>query len=90
MRNLVIGFVLGVLVATGAGVWAQSNSGSLFTFPGTGVSTFQDSSGITGSIYSFPNSGISTYQDSTGRTGSIFSLPGSGITTYQFSGGKPC
>lgn len=73
-----------------AGVWAQSNSGSVLPFPQTGISTFQDSSGITGSIYRFPNSGISTYQDSTGRTGSLLSFPGSGITTYQFSGGKPC
>jgi hypothetical protein len=91
MRNLLLGFVCGLLVATGAGVWAQSTSGSVFTFPESGISTFQDSSGVTGSIYSFPGSGISTYQDSTGRSGSSFSFPGSGITTYQFSGGhKPC
>ncbi|MGH7228546.1 MAG: hypothetical protein ACREIH_04955 [Nitrospiraceae bacterium] len=90
MRNLVIGFVLGLLVPAGASVWAQSNSGSMLSSPGTGITTFQDSSGVTGSIYSSPNTGISTNQDSTGRTGSILSLPGSGITTYQFSGGKPC
>lgn len=91
MRHFLLGLVIGILIATGAGVWAQSTSGSVFTFPGSGISTFQDSSGVTGSIYSFPGSGISTYQDSTGRTGSIYSLPGSGITTYQFSGShKPC
>ena len=91
MRNLVVGFVLGLLVATGAGVWAQSNSGSVFTYPGTGMSTFSNSDGTTRSIYNYPGTGMSSYQDSTGRTGSIFTYPGTGMTNYQFSGGqKPC
>ena len=91
MRNLLLGFVLGLLVATGAGVWAQSTSGTVFTYPGTGISTFQNGDGTSGSIFTYPGTGISSYQDSTGRSGSIFTYPGTGITSYQFSGGlKPC
>jgi len=89
MRNLLLGFVLGLLVATGAGVWAQSTSGSVFDYGEGNIKTFSNSDGTTGSIFTYPG-GISSYQDSTGRTGSIFTYPG-GITTYQFSGGrKPC
>ena len=91
MRNLLLGFVLGLFVATGAGVWAQSDSGSVFTYPGTGMSTFSNSDGTSGSIFTYPGTGMSSYQDSTGRSGSIFTYPGSGMSTFQFSGGqKPC
>jgi hypothetical protein len=92
MRNLLLGFLIGLLTATGAGVWAQSTSGSVFTYGDTGFSTFNDfGSGTTGTIYTYPGTGMSSYQDSTGRTGSIFTFPGTGMTTYQFSGGhKPC
>ena len=91
MRNLMLGFLLGLLVATGAGVWAQSTSGSVFTYPGTGMSTFSNSDGTSGSIYTYPGTGMSSYRDSTGRTGSSYTYPGTGITSYQFSGGqKPC
>jgi len=54
MRNLLLGFLIGVLIATGAGVWAQSTSGSVFTYPGTGMSTFSNSDGTSGSIYTYP------------------------------------
>ena len=91
MRNLLLGFVLGLLVATGAGVWAQSTSGSVFSYGDTGMSTFSNSDGTSGSIFTYPGTGMSSYQDSTGRSGSIFTYPGTGMSTYQFHGGqKPC
>jgi len=90
MRNLLLGFLLGVVVATGASVWAQSTSGSIFDYGDGNIKTFRNADGTTGSIFPYTEN-FSTYRDSTGRSGSIFTFPGTGITTYQFSGGqKPC
>lgn len=88
MKNLLLGFLLGLVVATAAGVWAQS-SGSLYTYPGTGMTILQDADGTTGSLYTYPGTGLSIYQDSTGRSGSVYNYPGTGASTYSFSG-KPC
>jgi len=91
MRNLLLGFLIGVLTATGAGVWAQSTSGSVFDYGPGNIKTFRDNgTGTTGRIFPYTDT-FSTYSDSTGRTGSFYTYPGSGVTTYQFSGGqKPC
>ena len=91
MRNLLLGFLIGLLTATGAGVWAQSISGTMFTYPDSGVSAFTNSDGTSGTIFTYPGTGFSSYQDGAGRSGTIYTYPGSGVTTYQFSGGhKPC
>jgi len=90
MRNLLLGFLLGVMFATGASVWAQSNSGSVFDYGPGNIKTFQDyGTGTTGSFFPYTDT-FSIYSDSTGRSGSFFNY-GGGITTYSFSGGKqPC
>lgn len=90
MRNLLVGFLIGVLVATGAGVWAQS-SGSTFGDPETGSFTFRDHhTGVTGFMFKHYG-GSYSYSDSTGKTGGIYTYPGTGSSSYQFFGGKqPC
>lgn len=65
---------------------AFAQSGTLYQYPGTGFSAFQDSqSGLNGTIYSYPGTGFQSYQDSTGRTGTIYTYPGTGFSNYQFS-----
>ncbi len=91
MRNLLLGFMLGIVVATGASAWAQL-SGTTFTYgddPDAMV-TFSGGS-VSGTIFSYAGGGVKSYTDSTGRNGILFTYPGTGVTSYTFHGGKqPC
>jgi hypothetical protein len=86
MKNLLLGFLLGLVVAT-AGAGLAQTSGSIFDYGEGNIKTFRNSDGTTGSIFPYTDS-YSTYRDSTGRTGSFYSY-GGGVTSYSFSG-TPC
>lgn len=87
MKNLLLGFLLGVVVATAGVGLAQISTGSMFDYGEGNIKTFRNEDGTTGSIFPYTDS-YSTYSDSTGRTGSIYSY-GGGVTNYSFNG-TPC
>ena len=91
MRNFTIGLLLGVLIATGAGVWANSES----VLGGSVLGGQADSSGGLNGMLLTPqgDGGVSIYRDSSGRNGTIIQTPG-GATFFNINPGpgtkSPC
>jgi hypothetical protein len=79
VRNFLLGLLLGTVIATGAGVWAQNAPGLAVIPQGSG------------SMLNLEG-GMSLYQDSTGRTGTIYSPPGSNMQFFNMTPGRqsPC
>jgi len=90
MRNFTIGLLLGVVIATGASVWADNES----VLGGSMLGGWGDSGGgLNGMLLSPQDSNVSIYRDSSGRNGTIIQTPG-GATFFNINPGpgtkSPC
>ena len=77
MKQAILGFVFGLVVATGAGVWAQSSR------PGVAVPP-------SGSGFVLPlDNGVTIWGNNQGQGGTIITTP-SGMSMFSSHGKSPC